>query len=249
MQAIIPLILMFISASVYAGSFINYKVNNNDYEGYHIKPSGTAKGLVLLLHDWDGLTDYEVKRAKMLAAEGYQVFAADLYGKGNRPTETGAKKAETGKLYKDRPKMRSLILGALDKARSLGGGDAVVMGYCFGGAATLELARYGKAKNIKGYGSFHGGLTTPQGQAYSAESGPIFIAHGGADSSITMEHVADIANQMEKANVVYDIEVYSGAPHAFTVFGSKRYQKKADEKSWANFLSFLETNLSKTTGT
>ncbi|MBW1726431.1 MAG: dienelactone hydrolase family protein [Deltaproteobacteria bacterium] len=38
--------------------------------------------LVLLIHDWDGLTDYEIKRANMLAESGYAVFAADLFGAG-----------------------------------------------------------------------------------------------------------------------------------------------------------------------
>ena len=33
---------------------------------------------------------------------------------------------------------------------------------------------------------------------------------------------------------------YSGAPHAFTVFGSQRYRKDADEKSWKLFGEFLD---------
>ena len=37
--------------------------------------------------------------------------------------------------------------------------------------------------------------------------------------------------------------VYGGAPHAFTVFGSDRYRKRADEQSWAAFQEFLSTYL------
>ena len=33
------------------------------------------------------------------------------------------------------------------------------------------------------------------------------------------------------------------APHAFTVFNSKRYRKDADEKSWEAFLSFLDKKM------
>ena len=36
---------------------------------------------------------------------------------------------------------------------------------------------------------------------------------------------------------------YSGAPHAFTVFGSERYRKDADEKSWQRFTGYLATTL------
>ena len=152
------------------------------------------------------------------------------------------KKAETGKLYENRERMRKLILGGMAEARKKFNKSAVVMGYCFGGAATLELSRSGMAKNVKGYATFHGGLKTPKGQKYS-KSAPIFISHGGADAGIPMDDVSQISKELEAAGIEYDIEVYSGAPHAFTVFGSDRYRKKADEKSWQSFLRFLDDNL------
>jgi len=232
-----------LATSARAGETVSYDVNGTTYEGYHAGAGDAAKGLVLIIHDWDGLTGYEVKRAEMLAGMGYDAFAADLYGKGNRPVDTQAKKAETAKLYQDRDKMRALILAGLEQARKLGGGQAVVMGYCFGGAAALELARSGKAEDIKGYASFHGGLSTPEGQSYSADIPPLLIAHGAADSSITMDDVAQLSRELEAADATYTIEVYSGAPHAFTVFGSERYQERADRKSWVAFKTFLAETL------
>lgn len=239
-------IFTFGSASLaQAGDIVPYSSGGADYEGYVSKSAETSKGLVLIIHDWDGLTDYEVKRADMLSALGYDAFAVDLYGAGNRPTETGAKKAETAKLYNDREKMRALILAGLAVARKKTGGETptVVMGYCFGGAATLELARSGKATNIAGYASFHGGLTTPDGQSYPSSMAPILIAHGGGDAGIPMTDVGKLSEELEAAKATYTIEVYSGAPHGFTVFGSDRYQKRADIKSWSSFLLFLTDNL------
>lgn len=227
----------------FAGENVTYEVSGAPYEGYMAKASGNAKGLVLVIHDWDGLDAYEQKRADMIAALGYDAFALDLYGKGNRPADTNAKKEETKKLYDDREKMRNLILGGLDQARKMGGGDAVVMGYCFGGAAVLELARSGKGENIKGFATFHGGLATPEGQSYPSTTAPILVAHGGADTSIKMTEVAALSEQLEAAKVPYEIQVYSGAPHAFTVIGSERYQENADKQSWGAFTDFLKTNL------
>lgn len=230
--------------SALAGNVVEYSVGGEKFVGYSAKAyDGKSKGLVLVIHDWDGLTKYEEQRVEMLAGMGYDVFAVDLYGKGNRPVETKAKKAETGKLYKNRERMRSLILGGLQQARKTMGGKAVVMGYCFGGAATLELARSGKASNIAGYATFHGGLKTPKGQSYAQNTPPILIAHGGADRAIKMSQVADISTQLEAAKVPYEIQVYSGAPHAFTVFGSKRYRATADKQSWKAFTEFLANNL------
>lgn len=240
---IIGLVASILPFAAQAGKKVDYAVDGASFEGYQASASGQSKGLVLIIHDWDGLTDYEVKRAEMLAAMGYDAFALDLYGKGNRPVETGAKKAETGKLYNDREKMRNLILGGLKEARKANSGKAVVMGYCFGGAATLELARSGKAMNVAGYATFHGGLATPAGQSYPANTPPLLIAHGGADTSITMEHVAALSQELEKTGVSYEMQVYSGAPHAFTVFGSSRYRKMADEHSWDAFSDFLNANL------
>ncbi len=171
---------------------------------------------------------------------GYSVFAADLFGAGERPTQVVDKRQHTGALYKDRSKMRALMTGALEKAASLGGNinNAVAMGYCFGGAAVLELARSGT--NMKGYATFHGGLRTPAGQDYSKTRGEVLVMHGSADTAITMDQFAGLANDLESADVPHEMISYSGAPHAFTVFGSDRYREDADRKSWARFSQFLK---------
>ncbi|MFM9270214.1 dienelactone hydrolase family protein [Halomonas elongata] len=222
------------------GQRIDYQVNDEAFTGYLASAPNEARGTVLIVHDWDGLTDYERQRADMLAAEGYDAFAIDLYGKGHRPVETDAKKAETARLYDDRERMRHLTLAGLEEARRQGVAQpTVVMGYCFGGAVVLELARSGQAEDVRGYATFHGGLDTPEGQAYSADTPPILIAHGGADTSISMSDVAALAEELEAAGAPYEIEVYSGAPHAFTVIGSDAYQQRADDKSWAAFHDLL----------
>lgn len=240
MKTLLALSLLVFSVNAWAGGkTITYQVNGADYEGYYISPSSNAP-LVLLIHDWDGLTDYEVKRAGMLADMGYAVFAADLFGAGVRPTEVKDKRQHTGELYKNRQKMRALMDGALEKAESLGGNrnNAVAMGYCFGGAAVLELARAGS--DLKGFATFHGGLKTPAGQDYSNARGEILVMHGTADTAITMDQFAGLATELEAAGVKHAMVTYSGAPHAFTVFGSQRYREDADRKSWKLFSEFLD---------
>ncbi len=236
------LILIFSTTAGAAGQTVTYEVNGKPYEGYYTRPSPDA-GLVLLIHDWDGLTDYEVKRADMLSDLGYAVFAADLFGAGVRPTEVKDKRQHTGELYKDRQKMRALIQGALDAAKSKGANvdNAVVMGYCFGGAAVLEFARSGA--DLKGFVTFHGGLKTPAGQDYSRTKGRLLILHGTADKAITMDQFADLANELEAKGIAHEMITYSGAPHAFTVFGSSRYREDADKKSWKRFTDFLAETL------
>ncbi len=224
------------------GSAVAYKVDGQSYEGYYVSPAAKAP-LVLIIHDWDGLTDYEIKRAHMLADMGYAVFAMDLFGAGVRPTKVEDKRQHTGELYKDRSKMRALMNGALKTAQEKGAdiGNAVVMGYCFGGAAVLEWARSGA--NLKGFATFHGGLKTPEGQDYSKSQGRILVMHGTADSAITMDQFAGLAKELEAAGTDHEMITYGGAPHAFTVFGSDRYRKSADMKSWKRFTEFLDDAL------
>ena len=221
---------------------VRYEIDGETYEGYFIA-SQKKSPLVLLIHDWDGLTDYEVKRAGMLAEMGYAVFAADLFGAGIRPTKVEDKRQHTGELYQDREKLRRLMKGALEAAGAKGAdtGNAVAMGYCFGGAAVLELARSGA--DLKGFATFHGGLQTPPGQDYSKARGEILVMHGTADSAITMDVFAALAKELETAGVRHEMVTYSGAPHAFTVFGSDRYREDADRKSWARFTAFLKERL------
>ncbi len=231
-------ILFVSSAAGAAGTSVTYEVNGKPFEGYFISPSPKAP-LILLIHDWDGLTDYEVKRAGMLAEMGYAVFAADMYGAGVRPTEVKEKRRQTGELYKDRKKMRVLLQSALDAAGSKGANvqNAVAMGYCFGGAVVLELARSGT--DLKGFVTFHGGLSTPEGQDYSKTKGRLLILHGTADTNVTMEHFAGLAAELEGKGISHEMITYSGAPHAFTVYGSSRYREDADKKSWKRFTEFL----------
>ena len=236
------LVLIVSSTSNVLGKEISYEINGEPFEGYFINPSPKAP-LILLIHDWDGVTDYEIRRANMLADMGYAVFVADLFGAGIRPTETKEKRKLTGALYKDRKKMRSLLQGALNTANAKGANiqNSIAIGYCFGGTAVLEFARSGV--DLKGFVTFHGGLSIPVKQDYSKTKGKVLVFHGTADKNVTMDHFSKLADELETKKISHEMITYSGAPHAFTVFGSSRYREDADKKSWKRFTEFLSKNL------
>jgi dienelactone hydrolase len=232
------LVLSLFAGAVAAvgGKMAVYEVDGQPFEGYIAKVSAAAP-MVLLIHDWDGLTDYEVKRSNMLAELGYSVFAIDLYGKGVRPTELADKRKCMTILTDDRPKMRAYMKGALEFAQTQGlnTGNCVAMGYCFGGTAILELARSGE--KLKGFASFHGGLDLPEGQDYSKATGEYLIMHSITDG---MPPFSALAEDLQKAELPAQLVSYTGAPHGWTVFGSPRYREKPDADSWNHFVRFLE---------
>ncbi|MGP9687986.1 dienelactone hydrolase family protein [Psychrobacter sp. AOP22-C1-C5] len=227
------------TASAITTKDVTYTVDNQPYQGYYAKADRPNAPFILLIHDWDGLTEYERKRADMLAEEGYNVFAADMFGQGVRPTSVEENKKLTGALYDDRSKMRRLLEGALNAGR-LQGNDVrkgITMGYCFGGTAALELARSGFPQ--KAFVPFHGAFDIPTGQSYDKTTGEILVFHGSADDSVSLESFATLGKTLEAAKVPHEMITYSGAPHAFTVFGSDRYDARADERSWSRYLDFL----------
>ena len=238
-QAWILALLGLIWGSAAQAGAVRYEVDGQPFEGYYLGAVDKQAPLVLLVHDWDGLTGYEVKRAEMLLALGYSVFAVDLFGAGVRPTAMEDKKRLTGALYQDRPRLRKLLQGALTEAGKLGGrlDNAVALGYCFGGAAVLELARSGA--NLKGIVSVHGGLETPAEQDYKQTKARLLIQHGSADQAVPLSQFAALITELEAAGVKHEAISYSGAPHAFSVFGSDNYRADADAKSWRRFTEFL----------
>ncbi|MEM6836039.1 MAG: dienelactone hydrolase family protein [Cyanobacteria bacterium P01_C01_bin.120] len=226
---------------------VMYGIDGQPFEGYFAinEGFGDEQPIVMLVHDWNGIDDYEQRRVQMLAERGYAAFAVDLYGQGVRPANAEESRAESSKLYSDRPTMRQRLRAGLAEAQSMAGVDperVVAMGYCFGGAAVLEMARAGV--DIDGFVSFHGGLGTPQGQDYSAAQAPILILHGGNDPVAPMSEVAALADELNTANVEYDMEIYGGVLHSFTVWGAKddssQYDPDADTQSWDALLAFLE---------
>ena len=227
-----------IAAPVFAEE-VAYDVDGVAHTGY-FAAAENPQGLVVIVHDWDGLDDYEKGRADQLAAMGYDAFAVDMYGEDTPTGTMEQNQAASGELGQDREKMRALIRAGLDQAREQSSAEELVMmGYCFGGGVTLEMARSDMADEAAGFATFHGSLATPEGQSYDGDEAPILIMHGGADTSVTMEALAALTSELEAEGNTYTAEVYSGAPHAFTVEGSDRYQERADMESWEAFTDFL----------
>ncbi|MFV0436308.1 MAG: dienelactone hydrolase family protein [Desulfopila sp.] len=245
MKLLLLLVLLIPAVAGAEGTAVRYEVDGKPYEGFYESPDSKKGPFLLLVHDWDGLTDYEITRTGMLVEQGYTVFAADLFGAGVRPVTVEEKRALTGALYADRARMRRLLYGAIMAAKNLGAkiDNGVAFGYCFGGSAVLELARSGA--DMKGFVSFHGGLETPEGQDYTATKGTLLVLHGTADASVSMTDFANMAMLLEKDGVGHEMITYSGAPHAFTVFGSPNYREDADRKSWQRFLGYLRETLSR----
>lgn len=202
---------------------------------------------VLIAHQWKGLGDYEKKRAEMLAKLGYVAFAADIYGKGVRPSERGAAAAEAGKYKNNRALLRGRVNAALTQLRKhdlVDGSKIAAIGYCFGGTTVLELARSGA--EVDGVVSFHGGLGSPTPEDAEKIKGKVLVLHGAVDPFVPTDEVLAFGEEMSNANVDWQLVAYGGAVHSFTDRNAgndpstgSAYDEKADKRSWEDMRQFF----------
>lgn len=229
-------------------SVVEYKSGDVVCEGLHVVDTAKTGKLpsILIIHQWTGLSDNEKMRAHMLAELGYNVFAADIYGKGVRPQPPESGK-EAGKYKADRKLYRGRMLSALEVLSKDSHTDVSKMaaiGYCFGGTGVIELARSGAL--IKGVVSFHGGLDSPTPADGKNIKGKVLILHGADDPFVPAKDIAAFEQEMKDAKVDYKLVSYPGAVHAFTQKGAGNdnskgaaYNEAADKASWEEMKAFF----------
>ncbi len=198
---------------------------------------------VLVFPEWWGLNDYIRSRANQMAELGYVAMAVDMYGDGqtvDHPEQAAA--LMNGVLndpdaLEDRLEQAFITLAnhpAVDPNR-IG-----AMGYCFGGALALNLARFGTP--LKAVTSFHGALDSAHTPEPGSVQTKILVCHGAADPFVGEESVAAFKAEMETAQIDYEFIAYEGVLHGFTnpaatergeKFGLPlKYDAEADQASW-----------------
>lgn len=245
-----------------AGDNVTYYDGDTVLQGYWADANckdntGTGPApIVMIVHQWKGLGAYEKRRADMLAGECYNAFAIDMYGKDIRPESREEAAAQSG-TYKNDPELaRQRLFAALSFARKKAGGNnmpVAIIGYCFGGTMALELARSGADIDVAV--SFHGGLSS---KAPANDTGTVKaslqIHHGAADPHVPPEEVLAFKAEMKQAGADWHFISYADAVHSFTEKEAgndpskgSAYNEKADKRSWAYTLTFLESMLEKQT--
>ncbi|HJP83107.1 MAG TPA: dienelactone hydrolase family protein [Fimbriimonadaceae bacterium] len=222
---------------------VEYKQGDAVLEGYLAyddAKSGPRPG-VMIVHDWNGLDDYEEMRARMLAELGYVAFAADIYGKGIRPKNAQESGEQAGKYRADAALFRARLKAGLDELKKQPNVDVkktAAIGYCFGGGGVMELARSGA--DVTGVVSFHGGALATTMPAKAGDiKGKVMVVHAAQDPSASRAAWDTFLDEMKDAKVDYQAVVYNLNVHAFTVVGGGQYDAQADHRSWAAMRGFF----------
>jgi len=233
-------------------SKLDYAVDNTKYQAYLARDEsvkGPAPG-VIIVHEWWGINDYIVERAHMLAELGYVALAIDMYGDGRVAANTDEAGNMMNEVLSDMDKgtetLRAGYQLLIDQV-SVDAQKTAAIGYCFGGAMVLQMARIGLP--LTTVASFHGAL----GSFHEAEPGSIrpriLVCHGEADTMVTMEDVANFKVEMDAAEADYEVILYADAKHGFSNRGADEnaskygidvgYNTAADAASWQAMISLF----------
>ncbi len=236
------------------GTEISYQAGDTTLKGY--LAINTAKKDprpgILVVHEWWGHNDYARKRARMLAELGYTALAIDMYGDGktaNHPDDAGKFASE---VRKNMPVAKARFLAALELLQaeaSVAPNKIAAIGYCFGGAVVLEMARMGV--DLAGVASFHGSLGTTNPAQKDQVKAKVLVLNGKADPFVKAEEIKQFKQEMAGAGVDFKFINYAAAKHSFTnpdadIFGQQfklplEYNELADRKSWAEMQRFFES--------
>ena len=200
---------------------LSWEHEGQRFEGALIHdPVQPASAALVRVPNWMGVTASAIEKAKAIAARGYTILVADVYGVDTRPTSVEEASAAAQAMYADRPLLRARIGAAVDQLKaqsSEAGYDAArigAIGFCFGGTTVLELARSGRS-DIAGAVSFHGGL----GTTLPAEAGqvaiPSLVLNGADDPGVSAEEIAGFKQEFTAAGADWQFVDFSGAVHCF----------------------------------
>jgi dienelactone hydrolase len=227
---------------------VDYKDGDVVLQGYAAWEDGfrDSRPGILVVHEWMGHGAYARRRAEQLAKLGYTAFALDMYGKGVYAKDHDEAGKLAGAFFTDRAAMRKRALAGLEQLKKMPFVEQDklgAIGYCFGGAAVLELARAGT--DLKGVVSFHGALATPT-PATETPKAKILVLHGADDPNVS-PMVPGFIEEMKASKADWQLVEYGGAVHSFTVpeagtdtSKGAAYNKAADHRSWEAMRSFFE---------
>jgi len=221
---------------------IAYACGGKALKGYFVSRDTGRRPGVLVCHQGNGITEHTRERARMLAQEGYAAFALDMYGETATSREQAM--ALLQGLTSNPDELRARALGGLDVLKAQDGVDTsrlAAVGYCFGGAVVLELAR--AAPELKCVVAFHPGMAGPVALADS-DGRPIarckvMVCAGADDPLIPPAAKEKFAELMNAAGADWQFISYGGAAHSFTDrsvdamnMPGFKYHAATDKRSW-----------------
>ncbi|MFL5346596.1 MAG: dienelactone hydrolase family protein [Hyalangium sp.] len=201
-------------------------------------PGGSAKGAVLLIHEWWGLNDHIRDVANRLAREGFTVFSVDLYGGKVAKDEATAQQYLNSMDWKHAGDVLRRAAQALRQRKP--GTKVGVMGFCMGGAVSLAAAA--NDPELAACVPFYGIPGEDKADVTKIRA-PVLGHYAKQDDWCSPDRVDALEKKLKGANVPVELHRYD-AQHAF--FNDTRptvHSKPNAELAWKRTVEFLHSKL------
>lgn len=192
---------------------------------------------VIMIHEFWGLRDEIVGKAEALAAEGYLVVAPDTFRGGS----TGWLPRAIYQTASTAPEQVNTDLDAVfawvAAQPDVLADRVAIMGFCYGGRTSLLYSIHNP--QIAATGIFYGMADTTPDQLRGLR-GPVLGIFGGADSSIPLDEVYTLEQNLQAAGVASSFSIYEGQPHAFVGSIEEINAGGPQQEAWSELLAFLD---------
>jgi carboxymethylenebutenolidase len=124
--------------------------------------------------------------------------------------------------------------------RDQGATKVASLGWCFGGAQSLQLALSGE--DMGATIIYYGRLATTTA-ALAPIEWPVLGIFAGADQAISVESVNQFDAALDQLSIVNEIYIYPGVGHAFANPSGMNYAAAETQDAWGKTVAFLRKHL------
>lgn len=214
---------------------------NPDVRAFVTYPEGEGPfPAVIMVHDFYGLSEKIVGKAKGLAEKGYIVIAPDTFrGSTASWIPRAIYQVSTTKPEQVNQDLDA-VYGWINSQPKILADRVGILGFCYGGRTSLAYSLHNNrlATTVIFYGSPE---TDPE--ILKTLPGPVLGIFGGADNSIPVESVNAFKAGLNQAGIPNEITIYEGQPHAFVTDMESIRSGGVQAQAWTQLLQFLEKNL------
>jgi carboxymethylenebutenolidase len=227
-----------------AKGYLVYPITSNENKS-NINNKNDTLPAVIMIHENKGLNDNIKNMANLLARNGYVVLAVDLF-KGEVTTDRNRSSELTQYVRDNQDIATANLKSAVKYVSSLPNVNAekiVSLGWCFGGAQSLQLALNSQDHPLAATIIYYGRLVTDNATLANIKW-PVLGIFGDQDRSIPVDTVKAFESALNSIGIPNEIYIYKGVGHAFANPSGENYAPKETQDAWQKTLSFLEKHVS-----
>lgn len=221
--------------------------DGNQFAAYLARPEQASRAQIVIYPDVRGLHQFYKELALRFAEVGITALAIDYFG---RTAGLTARNDD----FEFWPHVQQLELPTIlaDAKAAIAhlesGKPTFVVGFCLGGS--LAILSSTENLGLTGAIGFYAGLSrkmlgsndTVLNESVKVHN-PFLGLFGGADQGIPVEQVHTLDENLDKAGVAHQIEIYEGAPHSFFDRRATEYAE-ASTDAWTKLLAFIQKHSS-----